>query len=429
MLRLLCLSLVAASLAGCAGPPRVAAPVPETTPTLVLVSLDGFRWDYLDRPGVQAPTLRWIAEGVRAGRLVPVFPTKTFPNHYSLVTGLHPEAHGIVGNSMRDPGRLVDGQPARFSLSDRDALADSRWWGGEPIWVTAERQGVPTGTVFWPGSEAEIGGVRPGRWLPYDGEMPYAARVDTALAWLDAPDPPRLVTLYVEAVDDAGHRYGPDAPEVGAAIARVDSALARLVDGLRQRGRLDQTSLVVVSDHGMTALSPSRVVLLDDALDLAVDDVDWGEPVGVWPGPGARRRRHRRPDLGAPAPDGLPQRGSAGAAALLGQRAHPARRGPGRRRLDGVVAQLRRAQPGPALGRHARLRQPLPVHARDLPRARTGVPVGRPSGLAPGRRRVRRRGPGAGPRPGAQRRRPGRGRPGAALGPVTLGETRSRATA
>ena len=280
------LLVAAASLAGCAGPPRVVAPVPETGPTLILVSLDGFRWDYLDRPGVRAPTLRFVAEGVRAGRLVPVFPTKTFPNHYSLVTGLHPEAHGVVGNSMRDPGRLVDGQPARFSLSDRDALADPRWWGGEPIWVTAERQGVPTGTVFWPGSEAEIGGVRPGRWLPYDGEMPYAARVDTALAWLDAPDPPHLVTLYVEAVDDAGHRWGPDAAEVDAAIARVDSALARLVDGLRQRGRLGQTDLVVVSDHGMTALSPSRVVLLDDALDLAVDDVDWGEPVGVWPGPG-----------------------------------------------------------------------------------------------------------------------------------------------
>ncbi len=276
-----------ASAAGCAGPSETASPAhpAAAAPTLVLVSLDGFRWDYLDRD-VEAPTLRWIAGGVRAQRLVPVFPSKTFPNHYSLVTGLYPQAHGIVGNTMRDPERLVDGQPARFSLSNREAIADGRWWGGEPIWVTAERQGVPAGTVFWPGSETAIGGVRPGRWLPYDGEMPYAARVDTALAWLDAPDPPRLVTLYFEAVDDAGHRYGPDAPEVDAAIARVDSVLARLVDGLRQRGRLDQTDLVVVSDHGMAALSPDRVVLLDDALDLAVDDVDWGETVGVWPGPG-----------------------------------------------------------------------------------------------------------------------------------------------
>ena len=284
-LRVLLLLAVGATLAGCAvGPATVSTP--PAAPTLVLVSLDGFRWDYLDRPGVAAPTLRWIAEGVRAERLVPVFPTKTFPNHYSLVTGLHPEAHGIVGNTMRDPERLADGEPARFSLGNREAVIDGQWWLGEPIWVTAERQGVPSATVFWPGSEAEIGGVRPGRWLRYDGDLAYAARVDTALAWLDAPDPPRLVTLYFEAVDDAGHRYGPDAPEVAAAIARVDATLARLVDGLRQRGRLDATDLVVVSDHGMTAVSPDRVVVIDDAVDLAVDDVDWGEVPGVWPGPG-----------------------------------------------------------------------------------------------------------------------------------------------
>ena len=282
----LCLA-ASGPLAGCAGPSSAAsAPAARAAPAVVLVSIDGFRWDYLDRPDVEAPTLRWVAGGVRAERLVPVFPTKTFPNHYSLVTGLHPEAHGVVGNSMRDPDRPVDGRPARFSLGDREAVTDGRWYLGEPIWVTAERQGVPAGTVFWPGSEAEIGGVRPGRWLVYDGDMPYAARVDTALAWLDAPDPPGLVTLYFEAVDDAGHRHGPDAPEVAAAVARVDSALARLVDGLRQRGRLDRTDVVVVSDHGMAPVSPDRVVVLDDALDLAVDEVDWGEVPGVWPGPG-----------------------------------------------------------------------------------------------------------------------------------------------
>ena len=277
------LLLLAIGLSGCAGSPaRERAP----RPALVLVSIDGFRWDYLDRPDVEAPTLRWIAGGVRAERLVPVFPTKTFPNHYSLVTGLHPEAHGIVGNSMRDPERAVDGRAARFSLGDREAVTDGRWWLGEPIWVTAERQGLATGTVFWPGSEAEIGGVRPRRWLRYDGDLGYDARVDTALAWLAAPDPVDLVTLYFEAVDDAGHRHGPDTPEVAEAIARVDAALARLVAGLRQRGALEATDLVVVSDHGMTAVSPDRVVVIDDAVDLAVDDVDWGEVPGVWPGPG-----------------------------------------------------------------------------------------------------------------------------------------------
>ncbi|MGB3544912.1 ectonucleotide pyrophosphatase/phosphodiesterase [Rubrivirga sp.] len=271
--------VVIQQLHGCAAPaPVLEAEAPERT--LVLVSLDGFRHDYLDRD-VDAPTLRWVAEGVRADRLVPVFPTKTFPNHYSLVTGLHPERHGIVGNSMRDPERLEGGEPARFSLGNRDAVTDGRWWSGEPIWVTAERQGVSTATIFWPGSESEIGGLRPTTWLVYDGEMPYLDRVDTALEAVDGGA--GFVTLYFEAVDDAGHRYGPDAPQVAEAIARVDDSLEALVDGLRDRGRLRDVDIVVVSDHGMTPVSRDDVVFFDDALDPEDYDVDWGEVPGVWP--------------------------------------------------------------------------------------------------------------------------------------------------
>ena len=288
--------LLAAALAACA--PTRPAPPPaerggvEAGPALVLVSIDGFRWDYLDRADVAAPTLRRLAaEGVRAERLVPVYPSKTFPNHYSLVTGLHPEDHGIVGNTMYDAA-IPDsmGRAGRFALSDRAAVTDARWWSGEPIWVTAERQGVRSGTVFWPGSEAAIGGVRPSDWLVYDGDLGYAARVDTALAWLGRPAPTRdrFVTLYFEAVDTAGHRYGPDAPETAAAIEEVDAALARLVSGLEARGTLDETNLVVVSDHGMTAVAPDRVVVLDDALDLETDieNVVYGEAAGVWPAAG-----------------------------------------------------------------------------------------------------------------------------------------------
>lgn len=277
-------TLYACRTAGGAGTDEAAA----TAPAVVLVAIDGFRHDYLDRDDVEIPTLRRLAaEGVRAESLVPVYPTKTFPNHYSLVTGLHPEAHGIVGNTMRDPDRLVDGEPARFSLSNREAVADGRWWGGEPIWVTAERQGVRTATAFWPGSEAEIGGRRPTHWLPYDGDMPYADRVDQALAWLDLDGPgrPRLVTLYFEGVDTAGHRFGPDAQETVEAIEAVDAALGRLVDGLAARGLRATTDLVVVSDHGMAAVSPERRVLLDDAVAVdSLDEVVWGEPVGIWPG-------------------------------------------------------------------------------------------------------------------------------------------------
>lgn len=279
---LLLLAAVAGpALPGCASAEPAADAAEAGEAALVLVSIDGYRWDYLDRADVEQPTLRFLAEGVRAERLLPVYPTKTFPNHYSLVTGLHPSQHGIVANTMRDPERLVDGEPARFSLSNREAIIDGRWWGGEPIWVTAETQGLTAATAFWPGSEAEIAGVRPTHWLPYDGDLAYADRVDQALAWLDEGSD--LVTLYFEAVDTAGHRFGPEADETNAAIEQVDAALARLVDGLRQRGRLGATDLVVVSDHGMAAVSPDRVVLLDDAIDLDAVDVDWGEPVGIWP--------------------------------------------------------------------------------------------------------------------------------------------------
>ena len=282
--RLLLAALVLVAFAGCrtaALPAVPLLPAEARAVPLVLVSLDGFRPDYRGRGTTPALDLL-AAEGVAAARLVPVFPTLTFPNHHSLVTGLHPEHHGIVGNTMRDP---VLGD---FSLGNRAAVADARWWGGEPLWVTAERQGARAATLFWPGSEAAIGGVRPSDWLPYDEAMPYAARVDTALAWLGRPAAtrPRVVTLYFEAVDSAGHRFGPDAPETAAAVARVDSALVRLTAGLE---RLGPANVVVVSDHGMAALAPERVVFLDDAAPAFAADAErviWGATTLVWPAPG-----------------------------------------------------------------------------------------------------------------------------------------------
>lgn len=273
---------LALSLAACAGSPPANQSADRT---LILISIDGFRADYLERADVQAPALRQLAaEGVRADRMVPAFPSKTFPNHYTLVTGLQPEHHGIVSNSMVDPAFEAAGRPSSFSLGNRDAVIDSSWWEGEPIWVTAEKQGMRAGTVFWPGSEAAIGGVRPSYWLEYSDDLEYLARVDTILAWLDKPEParPHLLTLYFSAVDSQGHRYGPDAPETAAAIEQVDAAIARLVAGLEQRDLTGSTDLVVVSDHGMTETSPDRVVVLDDVIDLRANRVMWGEPVSIW---------------------------------------------------------------------------------------------------------------------------------------------------
>jgi predicted AlkP superfamily pyrophosphatase or phosphodiesterase len=269
-------TLAIAAASGCAAStgPRLETPHEGASwsPTVVLVSLDGFRWDYIDR--VLTPALdRLAADGVRAEGLIPVFPTKTFPNHYSLVTGLHPGSHGIVANSIHDTRR-----DAWFSLSNRDAVGDAAWWGGEPIWVGLERAGRPTAPLFWPGSEAPIGGLRPRYWQPYDGTLSNEARGDRLLAWLGLPpgERPVFLTLYMSDVDDAGHRFGPDSAEVAAAVARVDAALGHFVDGLERRGWLERVNIVVVSDHGMAATPRERAILLDDYVDLdAVSVVDW----------------------------------------------------------------------------------------------------------------------------------------------------------
>ena len=256
------LFLAASFATGCTGRPPASEAV-ELEPTVILVSLDGFRWDYLDM--YNAPTLERLAsEGVQAEKLIPVFPSKTFPSHYSAVTGLYPGNHGIVSNTIYDPE-----MDARFSLSNRDAVADARWWGGEPIWVTAEEQGQIAATYFWPGSEAAIQGVRPTYWLEYDGDISGSDRVDQVLTWLDKPadERPTFITLYFSGVDDAGHRHGPNAPEVADAVKQVDGYLEQLVAGLESRGIFDSVNLIITSDHGMAETSPDRVVLLDQYFD------------------------------------------------------------------------------------------------------------------------------------------------------------------
>lgn len=229
---------------------------------LILISIDGFRPDYLQRS--VSPVLNQLAQqGASAAVMRPSFPSVTFPNHYTLVTGLRPDQHGIVANTMEDP--QIPG--VRFALSKREAVTDRRWWDmAEPFWVTAEKAGVKTGTMFWPGSEADIQGVRPSQWAVFDEKMSPDTRVDTLLGWLDLPaeQRPRLLTLYFDQVDHAGHDFGPDSPQIAQAVAEVDAALGRLRAGLQQRGL--QANLVIVSDHGMAAVSDQRVIRLNQLL-------------------------------------------------------------------------------------------------------------------------------------------------------------------
>lgn len=250
-----CLALVLSACAtGNAPTPASAPPRPLT----ILISIDGFHPDYLTRGAT--PTLSALAAEGATGVMRPSFPSVTFPNHYTLVTGLHPDHHGIVGNAFVDP---VLG---RFSMASKE----SGWWDqAEPIWVTAEKAGLTAATMFWPGSETEIRGVRPTHWAPFDQTLTGDARVDRLLEWLDGPTPPDLATLYFDIVDTAGHANGPKAVATTAAVSAVDASIARLMRGLEARGLEDRVNLVVVSDHGMAPTAPDRAIYLDDLIEAS----------------------------------------------------------------------------------------------------------------------------------------------------------------
>jgi predicted AlkP superfamily pyrophosphatase or phosphodiesterase len=310
-------TLLMIALPGCATRPAAeatsahaaTATAASARPSVLLVSIDAFRANYLDR-GL-TPTLAAMAhDGAHATWMLPSFPSLTFPNHYTLVTGRVPDRNGIVNNTMQDPAL------GKFSLGNRAATSDGRWWAeAEPIWVTAQKQGLHTATMFWPGTEAEIHGVRPDHWIPFDDSITSKGRVDKLLSWIDEPGPkPAFDTLYFDAVDHAGHEFGPDSPQVNASLVEVDDALAYLVAELRRRGLYDGMNIVIVSDHGMANVPVGNVIFADDEMDLNVlDGVSYGVVSGFNPipgkdttaavkrllGPHAHMRCYRKEDLPA----------------------------------------------------------------------------------------------------------------------------------
>lgn len=262
---LLCFGLLTATAH--ASPPAApshesppAAPLKASpAPTVILVGLDGFRansWRETDTPNFHR-----IASAGVSSELVPVFPSLSFPNLWTLVTGLYPEQHGIVANSMYDPST-----GKTFSSS---SFHDPDWWGGEPIWETAERQGLMAATTGWIGSDAKVGEHSQTYARPYSDTVPLEVRVDEVLAYLDLPIErrPSLITFYSDVVDNNSHIYGPGSPEELRAIREVDQALGRLLRGLEQRGSQDYVNLIIVSDHGMMPITPERRIVLDDYVD------------------------------------------------------------------------------------------------------------------------------------------------------------------
>ena len=256
---------------------------PEIYP-LILISMDGFRWDYTER--TDTPNFDFLIEkGVRAQSLMPVFPTSTFPNHLSIATGLYPENHGIVSNTMYD--EVFD---AWYTIGEgSESVPESRWYEGEPIWVTAEKQGKVTATYFWPGSEAEINGERPTYWYVYDPSTSNETIIDQLLAWLDLPEGERPVfmTAYFNDANYWGHNLGPDGVGMESVIQGLDLDFGRLIAGLTARDLLDKVNIIVTADHGMVEIDRDRMIFLDDYIDLEdVTMAGWSPVAGIIPNEG-----------------------------------------------------------------------------------------------------------------------------------------------
>lgn len=259
-------------------------------PTTILISLDGFRADFLDR-GLTPALNSLIANGVSPQYMLPSFPSVTFPNHFTLVTGLYPESHGVVGNTFWDPVLQEEFHNTVTSIS-----MQPKWWNAEPLWVTAENLGVKSGIHMWPGSEAHIGGVEPSYVDKYNGSEALTRKVNRVLELLDLPgaesesqsgtERPQFIAAYVPDVDRDGHNYGPNSTEIRSTIAHADEMVAGIVHGLESRNLTELVNIVVVSDHGMATTSNERLVQLDDLIDLSLV-----EHIDGWPSRGLRPKR------------------------------------------------------------------------------------------------------------------------------------------
>jgi len=231
-------------------------------PYVIMLSMDGFRWDYPLK--ASTPTLDSIArQGIRAEAIKPCFPTKTFPNHYSIATGLYPDHHGIVNNSFYDPV-----MKAYYSLSDPQTTGNGAFYGGEPLWVTAARQGMVSATYFWAGSEAPVKGIRPTYWKAYDKNITFSQEIDTVVYWLTLPEKrrPHLILFYFNEPDVTGHDYGPGSPQVMSVVERLDSLTGVLMRKLKQLPCYPQINVIITSDHGMENIDKEKTVYLEDHL-------------------------------------------------------------------------------------------------------------------------------------------------------------------
>jgi predicted AlkP superfamily pyrophosphatase or phosphodiesterase len=263
MRKLCCILFILANISGAgAQATRYNAPEHAGKPHVILISLDGYRWDYTQR--FQPPNISALIErGAQAESLISCFPSKTFPSHYTIATGMYPENHGLVNNSFFAPDK---GEV--FRMSNRRIVQDGSWYEGLPLWVSAEKHGMISASYFFVGSEADVRGVRPTHWFPYDGKVSNIDRVEQVLSWLRMPsaERPHLITLYFSDMDDVGHAYGPNADErLRPALMRLDSVLGVLFRGVEASGL--PVYVILVSDHGMAETPLDYYLPIDPYLD------------------------------------------------------------------------------------------------------------------------------------------------------------------
>lgn len=240
----------------------VSAVAQEKQPIVILISLDGFRYDYVERFQPENIT-KLIQQGTAAQSLIPSFPSKTFPNHYTIATGMKPEHHGVVDNNFYNPTK-----DQQYSISNRAIVTDGSWYGGTPLWVLAEQHDKKSASYFFVGSEADIQGVRPSYYFDYDGSVPNLTRIAQVFEWLQLPDDerPQMITMYFSDMDDTGHLYGPHNDEqLKKTLTRLDAELGALFEGVKSFDL--PISIVLVSDHGMAEVAQEKLLNLEPLVE------------------------------------------------------------------------------------------------------------------------------------------------------------------
>jgi predicted AlkP superfamily pyrophosphatase or phosphodiesterase len=241
---------------------RKNTPENYTKPYVILISADGFRHDYAKKYKAEN-LLKLSQNGVKSKGMIPAYPTNTFPNHYTLVTGMYPSTHGLIDNTFYDPKR-----DELYTMGNKKIVADSSWYGGLPLWGLAEKNGLMAASLFWVGSESNVAGLSPSYYYKYHNEFSNDRKIEIVKDWLKLPEEirPHLITLYFPQVDTQGHYFGPDAKETEEAVLEIDRAVGRLAEEISKLN-IANVNFVFVSDHGMILSDVDNPIKLPELIN------------------------------------------------------------------------------------------------------------------------------------------------------------------